>query len=473
MKRTQLKFIILILFTATGCKRFLDIPLPVNQITGEAAFANDNAATASVNYIFAQMSAGNLYSGIESMGLRGGLYTDELIPISTSANYTSYYTNALDNTNGGSAWRGLYSNIYTINRAIIGIEASQGVVARKNRLLGESYFARALVYFYLVNLYGTVPLAVTDNYAVNNALPRASQADVYKQIIADATRAKQLLDSAYISTDTWTTRPNTDRARPNKFAAAALLARAYLYTNQWQQAEAEATAIIDQPSVYQLPATESAFLFNSREIIWAIAPQVPGNVIKDAAVFYVRPDTTAQASGTVAVLNPALVNTFEAGDARRANWISATTTVTQGTQYGIVKYKARQTAAAATEHVVMFRLAEMYLIRAEARAKQGAFTGANSAMSDVNAVRARALLGESNAIGEAAVLAAIAKERRLELFTEGHRLFDLRRTGKLDEVMNAIAASKGAEWNTKKQWWPISANDIFANPSLIQTDGYQ
>src|SRR5262249_27204051 len=120
------------------------------------------------------------------------------------------------------------------------------------------------------------------------------------------------------------------------------------------------------------------------------------------------------------------------------------------------------------EMVVLFRLAEQYLIRAEARAQQGNITGA---AADLGAVRARAGLPSTPAPPD--IFTAILHERRVELFTEaGQRFFDLRRTGKLDSVMLALAPLKGGAWSSFKTWWPIPPTDVGIDPNLTQTPGY-
>jgi hypothetical protein len=121
--------------------------------------------------------------------------------------------------------------------------------------------------------------------------------------------------------------------------------------------------------------------------------------------------------------------------------------------------------------IVLFRLAEQYLIRAEARAQQNNLGGA---IPDLNTVRARAGLGGTTASTQADILTAILHECRVEFFTEeGHRFFDLRRTGNLDAVMNIMAPLKGGAWSTNKAWWPIPLTDIQNDTHLTQTPGYQ
>jgi hypothetical protein len=117
-----------------------------------------------------------------------------------------------------------------------------------------------------------------------------------------------------------------------------------------------------------------------------------------------------------------------------------------------------------TEYNMVLRLAEQYLIRAEARGMQNDLTGA---MDDVNIIRARAGLSSIDGTGFAQqdVLDAIDQERRAELFVEwGHRWFDLKRTGKIDAVLGPVKP----DWQSKDALFPIAQTEIIANPNLIQ-----
>jgi hypothetical protein len=171
-------------------------------------------------------------------------------------------------------------------------------------------------------------------------------------------------------------------------------------------------------------------------------------------------------------LSPLLVNSFEPGDLRLSNWTGSATITYSGspvTYYYAYKYKTTS-ASAYTETLTLLRLAEQYLIRAEARARQNNLTGA---AEDVNAVRARAGLPVTTAATQADLLAAIAMERYHELFTEqGHRFFDLKRTGAVDAVMATVAPQKGATWSGFMQYWPIPVGETQTNLNLTQTPGY-
>ena len=123
---------------------------------------------------------------------------------------------------------------------------------------------------------------------------------------------------------------------------------------------------------------------------------------------------------------------------------------------------------------MVLRLAEQYLIRAEANAHSGDLA---SAIKDLNIIRQRAGLGTlPSSLTQAQVIAAVAQERRIELFAEwGHRWFDLKRTGQVDAVMSEITPQKvGAitGWKSYQQLYPIPQSERQLNPNLTQNPGY-
>jgi hypothetical protein len=168
-------------------------------------------------------------------------------------------------------------------------------------------------------------------------------------------------------------------------------------------------------------------------------------------------------------ISQSLFNTFEAGDTRFTNWLRVSTTTTPAASwYFPAKYKSN---IAGTEYNILLRFSEQYLIRAEARANLN--TNLSGAKDDLNAIRNRSGLPNTTANSQIDILTAVAKERRVELFTEmGHRFYDLKRTGAIDAVMTIAAPLKGGTWNSQKQIWPIPTSDIIANPNLTQAPGY-
>jgi hypothetical protein len=161
-----------------------------------------------------------------------------------------------------------------------------------------------------------------------------------------------------------------------------------------------------------------------------------------------------------------LLNAFEPGDLRKVNWIKSGSFNGQPYSYPN-KYKINASTTNPTEYNVVLRLAEQYLIRAEARANQSMIEGA---VQDINALRARAgLLALATTIGAEQCLIAIEQERRVELFTEwGHRWFDLKRTKRVNEVLGARAG-----WTHNDQLYPIPFSELETAPNLKQNPGYE
>jgi starch-binding outer membrane protein, SusD/RagB family len=163
-------------------------------------------------------------------------------------------------------------------------------------------------------------------------------------------------------------------------------------------------------------------------------------------------------------VRPELYNAFEVGDKRKTAWLGSTTISGQFFYYD---YKYRQlstpASAAAVEDYMLLRLAEQYLIRAEARAQLENQTGA---IDDINVIRTRAgLLPLVYGLAKSDVLLAVEKERKLELFGEGygHRWIDLNRTNRVNAV---LAAEKPSTWKPTATLWPVPQNEIINNPAL-------
>jgi len=454
-----------------GCKKFLTIPLPLDRLSGSDAFSTDQTTSSVLNTIYVKIepvisgkASGGSFLGL---GYAAGLYTDELRGISASDPGSKiWYSNTITGSYGGYCWTYLYPQIYNANTTIEAMRSSS--LPFHNQWLGEALFCRALLYSYLVNMYGDVPLALSSDYTVNDKLSRTPKATVYKQIVADLKEAQGLLVPDYLD---YNGDKTTDRARPNQLAATALLARVYLYTGDYANAEALATTVLNS-TAYKLETPANVFKWTSQENIWGILPSASLQyVVGDAQAYYISP--TASVISTVYVsLNPLLVNSFESGDLRLSNWMGSATVTVSGTPvtyYYAYKYKVTS-ASANAETCTLLRLAEQYLIRAEARAQQNNLSGA---AADLNAVRARAGLAATTAATQADMLKAIATERYHELFTEqGHRFFDLKRTGAIDAVMGSVSPQKGSAWSSFMQLWPIPVSETQANLNLTQTPGY-
>ncbi len=447
-----------------GCQKFVQIGPPNTQLVTSNVFTSSPTATAAQTVIYTNMS-NNLESYL--LSLDNGLLADELTNYTTDNFQTAIYHDALNVGLGGiGPWTNAYNYIYQSNAIIAGLRNNNFIPAKvSNQLSGESKFVRAFWYFYLINLYGDVPLITGTDYTVNSTAPRMPKAQVYQQVIADLTDAEGLLNNNYV--DISDTTITSERVRPNKSAAAAMLARTYLYLKKYDSAEAKATEVINN-NIYVLNSNlDNVFLKNSSEAIWQLMIPLPTSFNTWDGFLYIL----TSAPNNVAI-SPDLMSNFEAGDNRKSHWIGTYNTTNPQTSYYFVN-KYKNISSTVTEYNMVLRLAEQYLIRAEARAQQGNLSGA---ISDLNIIRNRAGLANTSASTQSALLIAILHERQSELFVEwGHRWFDLIRTGTINSVMGSpgnACQSKGGIWNPNSQLYPIPQAEINVNPNLTQNPGY-
>jgi len=457
-----------------ACTKLVEVDPPVTTVAEANVYNNDATAIAVLTGIYTQISTAYFPGGgISTLSLFPSLSADELtlMPGTSKQDYYAYYTNSLSdvNTGGTDYWNTFYPKIFVLNAAVEGLTAANGITgAVKKQLLGEAKFMRAFCYFYLVNLYGDVPLVLSTDYTSTAQLSRAPQAQVWHQVISDLKDATMLLSDEFL--DISLLNPGGERVRPTKWAALALLARSYLFTKDWAGAASAAGAVISESARFSLTGLNEVFLANSSEAIWQLQPVNSGENTQDARLFIVLP--SGPDDDHPVYLSPQLLGGFEAGDQRRKNWVDSVVADGYGTIYYPFKYKvaAASTDIPVTEYEMVMRLAEQYLIRAEARARQGELA---EAVSDLNLIRNRAGLPDIAPGSQDGVLAAILKERRVELFTEwANRWLDLKRTGTINSVMETVAGEKGGDWSAFKQLYPIPSTEVQSGIHLIQNDGY-
>ena len=438
-----------------SCKKFVQVAAPETQIAGKTVFSDDKAALSAAAGIYADMGVSNLYIMSGGMTAYTALSADELAYTSYNTNIRSFQNNAIaaENNEGiyTQLWVPAYRYIYYANSILEGVAGSQKLsAATRDQLTGEMLVVRALNYFCLVNLFGDVPLETGTDYRVNRVMPRTPVPQVYDQVINDLLKAKALLAEAYTS---------AFKARPNKWAAAALLSGIYLYNRDWINAEAQASSVINSNKYSLETNLDNVFTQSAAETIWQLANDNHNTGEGMAFVPY-------SASGMPSyVITGALLNAFEANDERFGKWLGSNT-IDSNVYYYPYKYKVRDYDPV-TEFYIVFRLAEQYLIRAEARAQQGNIDGA---VNDINTIRARAGLPAVTASDKDSVLSAVWHERQVELFCEwGHRWCDLKRTGRADEV---LGIEKAPGWQATDSVYPLPSVELFNNPFLTQNPGY-
>jgi starch-binding outer membrane protein, SusD/RagB family len=324
-----------------------------------------------------------------------------------------------------------------INRANTLIEGARALQVPESdqpavdRLIGEAMVLRALAYHNLARTYAYDPTnprlpgwnegvvlriqATTDVTSADDFRPRSTVEQTYQQIESDLLDAIEILAR-------FPAAAHTDRARVNIHAARGLLSRVYLYWGKWEQAEAMATealagtgAVIANRAALATayattPNPESMLQFNM-----AITEHHPQTGFNGSLHAYTQP-SSAVSWGDV-VIAPGLVALFEEGDTRRQLFRNV-----GGTWY---TNKYRAWIGTQTDHLPVLRRPEVLLNRAEARARMGRAT---DALTDLNTLRTAREASSVEASGQA-LIEAILMERRMELHFEGHRWYDLKRTG--------------------------------------------
>lgn len=438
------------LLLLNSCKKFVEIPGPENQVIAGQVFVTDSKATSAVTGIYGFMINGApAYSNFLTT-VFAGISSDELSRFNPSLIFQEFMNNKITPANAQvrNLWTGLYKQVYYANACIEGIQQSAALTpATVTQLTVECRFIRSVCYMYLINMFGDVPLLLTTDYQTNALAPRTATETIWQQIITDLTEAKNKLPEQYST---------GEKLRPNKWAAAALLARACLYNRQWSLAEEEASSVINSGLYTPLQAPATVFLKNSKEAIWQLAPRT--GVLQETS--NLRPAGTSPQI----FLTPYQLAAFEPNDLRRQRWVDSITT--QSVKY-YYPAKYRNTTATVNEYYMVLRIAEQILIRAEALAQQNKLT---EAISDLNTIRTRAALPPLPAtLTQQQILDAVDQERRVELFAEwGHRWFDLKRTGRINTVMNAVKPA----WQPTAALFPLPQDDVLTNSNLTQNPGY-
>ena len=459
---TATKFVMMcMLLIFCSCEEFLNIDPPRTELVSKTVFESDATAKAALTDVYYQLtSSGFLNGATTSITFLASISADEVVnhnvngEASAVLEFQQFYEHSLIENNSLvlNLWTDFYQLIYKVNAILEGLASatnlSEGV---RNQIEAEATFVRAFCYFYLVNLYGDVPLVLGTDYRENANIGRTAISDVYEQIVLDLQGSIALLASDYSFSD-------GQRTRPNKSVAKALLARVFLYTGGYTNAQALASEVINDNTQYTLVEDlNGVFLMNSGESIWQLAND--NRNTHDATTFYITPSLRFGA------LQQGLVDSFEPEDRRRLNWINEIA-LDNSLFFFPAKYKdLNQTPV--TEYSMVMRLAEQYLIRAEARAHLGDLEGSRA---DINMIRGRAGLAEIAPASADELLEAVEVERRHELFTEwAHRWLDLKRTGRADAVLGAKPG-----WEPTAALYPVPRQQLLNDPAMTndQNPGY-
>jgi len=438
--------IALILLSLLSCKKFLDVE-PKDAVSDEINIVDKGSAETALNGTYRAL-ASNAYYGQTFQFvnyLRGG---DLGWGDSRTVNREFIQNNVrADNEEVNNVWVAIYKTVNLSNHIIAKVPTVSDPTftqADKDKILGEAYFIRALCYFDLVRTWGGIPLIVKPsvNATDTRGIVRSSVNDVYNFIEQDLEKAELLLTNS------------TNRIRATKKTVWALKARLHLYKGEWALAETYATNVISDIANYSLVKPFGNWFQNnavgSRESILETAySSVITNTHRNS---WLPPERGGIRSWFPVDSFVTPMNDAAIGGARKVLIAKATTNL----WYGQLYYRSP-----ATDPSYVLRVAELFLIRAEARAKQTNYIGAEE---DINAVRLRSDLTPIT-IGttEEAVL-AIEQEIRFEFFAEPHRFFYLVRNELLDDKLHIT--------DVNKYLLPIPNPQIVVDPSLVQNPGY-
>lgn len=448
--------ILAILILATSCQDFVQIDPPDAEIVQEMVFTSDDVALSTLDAVYHNLQ----YSGFSSGGSNSiTILCEVTADILKSDTTNPFYENAItsDNATILSLWSSMYQRIYEVNAILEGVENSYFLSESvEQQLQGEAKFIRAFSYFYLVNLYGRVPLILGTAYQTNAIMTQSEASEIYDQIIADLLDSESLLENDY---------RGDLRTRINKGTVRAMLARVYLYLENWEQAERYASLVIDDPLYSILPDLDQVFHKESKETIWHLFPVDPTKNTREGYYLILTQVPSGQFSTS---LTRFFMDAIEESDLRKEHWIGVVEGESQRYYYPY-KYKVKLNSNH-SEYSVVFRLAEQYLIRAEARAMQSNLV---DAIADLDTIRGRANLSLINdtypGINREELLVAIWDEKKSELFAEwGHRWFDLKRTGRIDAVLSQVKPN----WQSYQALFPIPVKELLNNPFLDPTEGY-
>jgi starch-binding outer membrane protein, SusD/RagB family len=466
-----------------SCDKFLDIR-PINNEIAIENTSGDSVYYKSVSEVESALEGAyadfrNEYFELDYFVNGDAQSDDAYAGADNPANFQidEYNIDAL-NANVSRDWGYLYTTIGKSNLIINNVEAitdPELTEARKMEIKGEACFIRAFMYFQLVQLWGDVPLQIKDIKTFDIAIlpdlfpPRSPIADIYSQIISDLEIAVQYVKPTA-----------SDKGYATKGAVNTLLAKVYatIEPHDWSKVNQYCDAVIAGP--YSLLPDYDKLWDNSQEN-------------SDESIFEINYAGTSSSGnwgvnmfiGTdwkkFNIPSNDLVKAFEdEGDVIRKNssiiYLDATGHYSDShwpqTAYPYI-HKYRAESQPSPQNYIFYRLADVLLLKAEALNETGDVTGAAAL---VNQVRNRVNLSNTSAATQDAMRLAIEKERRLELAFEGHRWFDLKRTGRAITVINSVTnfggVSQSYNLTQERLLWPIPQAELDKSSALTQNPGY-
>ncbi|MBC8986985.1 RagB/SusD family nutrient uptake outer membrane protein [Pedobacter sp. N36a] len=451
----QLVLLIPLLFSLNACKDLLN-PKPLLYVSEDNSIVNKKSADAALIGTYSALSQ-NSYQG-NTFRYIVNLSDDNLRWVGNSPSNREFDVHDVfaTNTSVSALWGALYSTINSSNNIIQSVPKVNDqtyLQTDRNTAIGEAYFIRALAYFDLVRLWGNVPIITesTRNPSSGDGIGNSTPAQVYKQVGEDLEAAQNMLPANPAA---------GNRNRASIYAVYALKSRLFLYLGQWQQAIDYADLVIKETAKFSLVPSYSAFFNakNTTESIFEIDYTI-NNKNSWAGNWF-----ASNLTGGTRELLPtdefiALARGPYGGD-RKSLLLDINTPPKGIITYGNMNFKI----STGENQVYALRIAELYLIRAEARAE---LNRTAEAVADIRTIRLRAKAADEDLNGltnKNLIIAKVLQERRLELAYESHRWFDLIRRGLAQQVLGIS--------DPNKLLYPIPRQELLVDKALKQNPGY-
>jgi len=374
-------------------------------------------------------------------------------------------------TNDYVGWGSLYGGINRCNGVIKNVPgiSDAALTPRRDRIIGEAYYLRALFYFYLARTFENVPLILQPYEDLGgDFFPKTSPRQlIFEQIEKDLKLAEVMIPDLPFSTTI------ENKGKATKAAVRSTLADLYLWEKKYQQAADIAALVISSPANYALvPGAAFSTIFTAKNTNESIF-EVQYNYSFQEGNNNSLTDLFLPLGGSITAGNlryqptAALLNALPPGDNRSSvtykNTGASPAPYRDANKLYIAKYPGTIVGNILYQDAnrMVYRLAEIILFRAEALNELGQ---TQLAVPLLNQIRARAGLTPTTGSSQSDVRLAIEQERFAELAYEGKRYFDLVRTGRYAAVTGYT--------NPDYLRWPLPASELIRNPNLVQNSGY-
>lgn len=434
---------------------------PTDKIDAEIAIVDENSLAAAVNGAYDQLQS---VSFAEDALIFADLVADNYIHVGSKKEYAQVDDNMLQASNSyiEGIWNSCYDGINRVNN-ILAKEDELSFISQSvlDSYIGQCHFIRAINYFTLAKYFGGVPIKLNPTIeATPESLNMARETieNTYLQIIEDLDSAQSKLENLAFN-----------NSRASYYGAIALKARAYLYfsqyENHWAEAASNAEFVINNTIGLEL---EDGLTYSSifeagsgtKEVIFEI--DYLNDDDQNAVANWTRPEGRLEVTAwTDASKTESIYDAFDPADYRRDATVESNSGEFYSNKYTDV--------AQGKDNIVQLRLAEMYLIRAEAL-NEIAYIADDEAFDLLNEIRLRANLAaltSATITNQEEFRLAIENERRLEFAFEGHRFFDLKRTGRINSVLSLTGNMDENDW-----LFPIPQSELNTNKLMEQNGSY-